>query len=65
MHLETWVVAAGAAFGGFAQGLSGFAFGLIALSIWVWVLDPTLLAPLVVFGSVGGQIATAGILRQA
>jgi len=34
-------VAAGAAFGGFAQGLSGFAFGLIALSIWVWVLDPT------------------------
>jgi uncharacterized protein len=65
VHLETWVVATGAAFGGFAQGLSGFAFGLIALSIWVWVLDPTLLAPLVVFGSVGGQIATAGILRQA
>lgn len=65
MHLETLIVAAGAAFGGFAQGLSGFAFGLIALSLWVWVLDPTLLAPLIVFGSLGGQVATAGILRQA
>jgi hypothetical protein len=65
MHLETLIVAAGAAFGGFAQGLSGFAFGLIALSIWVWVLDPNLLAPLIVFGSLGGQVATAGILRRA
>jgi hypothetical protein len=65
MHLETLIVAAGAAFGGFAQGLSGFAFGLIALSIWVWVLDPTLLAPLIVFGSLAGQFATAGILRHA
>ena len=62
----TWViVAAGAALGGFAQGLSGFAFGLIALSIWVWVLDPNLVAPLIVFGSLAGQFATAGILRRA
>ena len=62
----TWViVAAGAALGGFAQGLSGFAFGLIALSIWVWVLDPNLVAPLIVFGSLAGQFATVGILRRA
>jgi uncharacterized protein len=65
MHLEMLIVAAGAAFGGFAQGLSGFAFGLIALSIWVWVLDPILIAPLIVFGSLAGQFATAGILRHA
>jgi uncharacterized membrane protein YfcA len=65
MHQEVLIVAAGAAFGGFAQGLSGFAFGLIALSIWVWVLDPTLIAPLIVFGSLAGQVATAGVLRQA
>ncbi len=65
MHLQTLIIAAGAAFGGFAQGLSGFAFGLIALSIWVWVLDPTLVAPLIVFGSLAGQFATAGILRHA
>lgn len=65
MHLQILIVAAGAAFGGFAQGLSGFAFGLIALSIWVWVLDPTLVAPLIVFGSLAGQFATAGILRRA
>jgi uncharacterized membrane protein YfcA len=61
-----WViVAVGAAFGGFAQGLSGFAFGLIALSIWVSVLDPNLVAPLIVIGSLAGQFATAGILRRA
>jgi uncharacterized protein len=65
MHPQTLIVAAGAAFGGFAQGLCGSAFGLIALSIWVWVVDPTLLAPLIVFGSLGGQVATAGILRHA
>ena len=65
MHLEMLIVAAGAAFGGFAQGLSGFAFGLIAISIWVWVLDPILIAPLIVFGSLAGQFATAGILRHA
>jgi uncharacterized membrane protein YfcA len=65
MHLQMLLVAAGAAFGGFAQGLSGFAFGLIALSIWVWVLDPTLIASLIVFGSLAAQFATAGILRQA
>ena len=64
MHLEPLIVAAGAAFGGFAQGLSGFAFGLIALSIWVWVLDPTVVAPLVVFGSLAGQFATTGVLRR-
>jgi uncharacterized membrane protein YfcA len=62
---QTLIVALGAVFGGFAQGLSGFAFGLVALGIWVWVLDPTLLAPLVVVGSLATQVATAGILRQA
>jgi uncharacterized membrane protein YfcA len=65
VHAQTLIVALGAAFGGFAQGLSGFAFGLMALSIWVWVLDPTLLAPLIVFGSLAGQFATAGVLRRA
>jgi hypothetical protein len=65
MHPQMLLVAAGGAFGGFAQGLSSFAFRLIALSIWVWVLDPTLTASLIVFGSLAAQFATAGILRQA
>lgn len=34
------VVALGAAVAGFVQGLSGFAFGMVAMSFWAWVLEP-------------------------
>jgi uncharacterized protein len=50
------VLALGAVLGGFVQGLSGFAFGLVAVGIWVWTVDPTIVGPLVVFGSLVGQI---------
>jgi uncharacterized protein len=33
-------VALGAAVGGFVQGLSGFAFGLAAMAIWAWCIEP-------------------------
>jgi len=33
------IVALGAA-GGFVQGLSGFAFGLVALEVRAWSIDP-------------------------
>ena len=42
----------GALFAGFIQGLTGFAFALIAMSFWVWGLSPQLAAPLVVFASI-------------
>lgn len=49
----TWLLfVAGAMVAGFVQGLTGFAFALIAMSFWVWVLPPQLAAPLVVFASV-------------
>jgi uncharacterized membrane protein YfcA len=54
------IVAAGAAIAGFVQGLSGFAFGLVAMGIWAWSLDPVLAGPLVVFGSLVGQILATG-----
>ena len=38
------VVALGAAVAGFVQGLSGFAFGMVAMSFWAWVLEPQLAA---------------------
>lgn len=41
----------GAAIAGFVQGLTGFAFALIAMSFWVWILPPQISAPLVVFAS--------------
>lgn len=58
------VVAIGAAAGGFIQGLSGFAFGLVALGIWAWMIDPVLAGPLVVFGSLVGQLVSLGAARR-
>jgi uncharacterized membrane protein YfcA len=58
------VVAIGAVVAGFVQGLSGFAFGLTAMSFWVWSLDPKLAAVLVVFGSLTGQTIAAVAVRR-
>ena len=52
------VVIGGAIVAGFVQGLSGFAFSLVALSIWAWVADPHVAAPMAVFGSLVGQLTT-------
>jgi uncharacterized protein len=60
------IVAIGAVVAGFVQGLSGFAFGLVAMAIWAWTLEPTLAGPLVVFGSLVGQLlASRAVLRGA
>jgi len=58
------VVALGAIVAGFVQGLSGFAFGLVALSFWAWVLDPKLAATLSVFGALTGQLLAAFTVRR-
>ncbi len=66
MTSQIVIVAIGAAAAGFVQGLSGFAFGLIAMAIWAWALDPALAGPLVVFGSLVGQLmASRAVLRGA
>lgn len=58
------VVAIGAVVAGFVQGLSGFAFGLVAMSFWAWVLDPRLAAALAVFGALTGQLVAAFTVRR-
>lgn len=58
------IVALGAMIAGFVQGLSGFAFGLVAMSIWVWVLDPKIAAALTVFGALIGQIIATFSVRR-
>ncbi|MDF8362407.1 sulfite exporter TauE/SafE family protein [Achromobacter anxifer] len=58
------VVTLGAVIAGFVQGLSGFAFGLVAMSFWAWVLDPRLAATLAVFGALVGQIIAAITVRR-
>jgi hypothetical protein len=59
MDSAIWVVAVGAVVAGFVQGLSGFAFGLTAMSFWAWSLDPRVAAVLAVFGALLGQIIGA------
>jgi hypothetical protein len=59
------IVLLGTVAAGFVQGLSGFAFGLVAMGIWAWSLDPVLAGPLVVFGSLIGQLLGSGALWRA
>ncbi len=59
------VLLAGAVVAGFVQGLSGFAFGLTASSIWVWWLPPQWVAVMAVFGALTGQVIAAVTTRRA
>ena len=65
MSAVTYYVLLGAVAGGFVQGLSGFAFGLVAMTVWVWVVAPQLAGPLVVFGSLIGQLLLLGSLWRS
>jgi hypothetical protein len=58
-------VAFGTVLAGFVQGLSGFAFGLVAMGVWAWTLDPHLAAPLVVWGSWVCQLLSIRTVRGA
>lgn len=58
------LVAAGAMAAGFVQGLSGFGFGMVAMSFWAWTVDPKLAAAMVVFGSLTGQLLAAFTVRR-
>ena len=60
----TLIIILGAVVAGFVQGLSGFTFGLVATSIWIWVVEPQLLASMVVFGALTGQILAVFSVRR-
>ena len=63
LALVAWV-ALGAALAGFVQGLSGFAFSMVSLSVWAWTLDPQLGASLAIFGGWTGQVIAAFTQRR-
>ena len=65
MDQTVLIVLIGTVASGFVQGLSGFAFGLVAMAFWAWSLDPVLAGPLVVFGSLIGQLLGSGALWRA
>ena len=58
------LLAAGAAVAGFVQGLSGFAFGMVAMSIWVWGVEPRVAAVMTVMGGLSGQLLQAFTVRR-
>ncbi len=59
------LLALGAAIAGFVQGISGFAFGMVALSIWAWGIEPKLAVVLSVAGGLSGQILSTFTVRRA
>ncbi len=63
MSLLLLQVVVGSAIAGFVQGLSGFAFGLAAMGIWAWSVSPQLAGPMVVFGSLIGQLLSIHSVR--
>ncbi|CAG9180718.1 sulfite exporter TauE/SafE family protein [Cupriavidus pampae] len=58
------VIALGAIVAGFVQGLSGFAFGMVAMSFWAWTVEPRLAAAMSVFGALTGQLLAAFSVRR-
>lgn len=58
------IIALGAVAAGFVQGLSGFAFSLVAMSLWAWTVDPKLAAVLATFGGLTGQVIAAVSVRR-
>ena len=67
MTIDPWVavqIVAGALIAGFIQGVSGFAFGLIATSLWAWSIEPQLVVPTVIFGSILGQLVSIQSVRR-
>ena len=58
-------VFAGALLAGFVHGLVGFGTGLVALGLWLHVLEPVLAAPLVVICSVVASAQSVHIIRHA
>jgi uncharacterized membrane protein YfcA len=55
----------GAIAAGFVQGLSGFAFGLVAMAFWAWSVTPQLAGPMVVFGALLGQLVSLSLVRRS
>ncbi len=63
MNELLWL-ALGALVAGFVQGISGFAFSMVSMSIWAWALEPALAAPMAVLGAFVGQLMGVFTVRR-
>ncbi len=64
MTSELWLLAGGAALAGLVQGISGFAFAMVAMSVWVWGVEPRLAAAMAVSGGLLGQCVGLFTVRR-
>lgn len=64
MSPDTILLVCGAAVAGFVQGLSGFAFGMVSMAIWVWGIEPRMAVVMAVFGGLTGQTLSAFTVRR-
>lgn len=64
MNAELWVLVGGAVVAGFVQGISGFAFGMVAMSLWVWTIDPRVAGVMAVLGGLTGQLLSVVTVRR-
>lgn len=64
MPTDLTLLIAGAVVAGFVQGLSGFAFAMVAMSFWVWGVEPRVAAVMAVFGGFTGQLIAALSARR-
>ncbi len=65
MNAELLLLAGGAAVAGLVQGISGFAFAMVAMSIWVWGIEPRLAAAMAVSGALLGQVVALFTVRRS
>lgn len=65
MTPELLLLAGGAALAGLVQGISGFAFAMVAMSVWVWGVEPRLAAAMAVSGGLLGQCIAVFTVRRA
>ena len=64
MSGELLLLVVGAAVAGLVQGVAGFAFSMVAMSFWVWAIEPRVAAAMAVFGSLAGQVLAALTVRR-
>ncbi len=64
MNAELLLLAGGAALAGLVQGISGFAFAMVAMSVWVWGIEPRLAAVMAVAGGLVGQVIAVFTVRR-
>jgi uncharacterized membrane protein YfcA len=58
------LVLTGAGLAGLVQGMTGFAYAIVALSFWAWTLAPEVAAPLAVLGGLTGQLTSLFSVRR-